>query len=155
MEIIKLYLVFSMCAVMWLDVTRFRIPNWLCAGVLLAYGAAMLIVPMPWISGLQALAIFFAVGYVLFALRLMGGGDVKLLAVCALWVGLPHAADYISLVAIIGGVYALALWLGRKVLALLPLKKVLPRLLREGEPIAYGVAIALAFLWMMYKGQVL
>ncbi|NBX02776.1 MAG: peptidase [Alphaproteobacteria bacterium] len=153
MHIISLYLIFSMLAVMWFDLTRFKIPNWLVGGVMLAYGAACALQPMPWISGLQAFGLTFAVGYVIFSLRIMGGGDVKLLAACALWVGLSQLLDFISLVATLGGVYALALLIGRKILALLPLKKALPRLMRVGEPIAYGLAIALGFLWMLYKGQ--
>ena len=150
MEIIHLFLVFCMLAVMWFDMTGFRIPNWISGGMILAYVAACFLTPMPWEGGLQAMLIFFVVGYAVYALNLMGGGDIKLLVACALWIGKLRALDFIFLVALIGGVFAVALWLLRKVLAFLPLKKVLPRIIKEGEPIPYGVAIALGFLLIMF-----
>ena len=150
MEIIHLFLGFCMVAVMWFDVTSFRIPNWISGGIVLAYIAAFLIAPMPWQSGLQAMAVFFVVGYIVYALKLMGGGDIKLLVACALWIGKARALDFIFLVALIGGVFAVGLWILRKLLALLPLTKILPRILKEGEPIPYGVAIALGFLLIMF-----
>ncbi len=153
MDIIKLYIIFSLCAVMWSDITRFRIPNWLVGGMLLAYGIACYLVPMPWISGLQVMGIVFVGGYILFVLNLMGGGDVKLLAACALWVGMAQVADYLALVALIGGAFAVLVWVARKVLALVLADKLLPRILKNGEPIAYGVPISLAFLWLMYAGR--
>lgn len=156
MSVIMLYLIFAMLCVIWLDVTTYRIPNWLVGSLLLAYPLAVILAPHPieWMVGLQAMGLTFVVGYIVFAMRWMGGGDVKLLIALSLWVGLTYLAEFMFLVALIGGVYSLALWLGRKLIARLPVKRELPRILREGEPIAYGLAIAAAFMWMMHIGKI-
>jgi len=161
MAIIHLYLLVSMVAVLWLDTTRFRIPNWLVGGLLAAYPVAVFLLPNPvdWQGGLVGMGIVFAVGYAVFAMNWMGGGDIKLLSALALWVGLAHLLEFVFLVALLGGVYALLVWGVRKVLVApkIAIKlghKKLPRLLQEGEPIAYGVAIALGFLLMMAQGKI-
>jgi len=91
-----------------------------------------------------------------FALRLMGGGDVKLIAVLALWVGWAALADFAVLVALLGGVFSLLVYVARKLRLYLPWRQRIrtPRLFQEGAPIPYGVAIAGAFLWMMWQGKV-
>lgn len=156
MPYISLYLLFSMLAVIWFDMTRYRIPNWLVFGVLLAYPIGILGFNMQvdWLNGLYGLGVMFAIGYVIFALNAMGGGDIKLLIACALWVGLKNLAEFGFLVAIFGGVFALLIWISRRVLALTPQNPdKLPRILKKGEPMPYGVAIAVAFAWLMYTGK--
>ena len=51
-------------------------------------------------------------GYALFALRLFGGGDAKLLAAAGLWLGYPASLSFLSYTAVVGGVLAMAvvLW---------------------------------------------
>lgn len=159
MFMVSSFLVFSMLAVLWFDTTRYIIPNWLVGGVLLAYPFAVLSVaaPVEWHMAIAGATIMLVVGYVIFMLRWMGGGDVKLLAALALWVGLTHLADFIFVVALLGGLLSLALWGGRKVLPHLPFKpkkENLPRILKEGEPVPYGIAIALGFIIMMAMERV-
>lgn len=157
---IALFLIFSMLWVLWCDGTRYIIPNWLVAAMLLVYPVALVMLQrnIDWKLSLAGAAMVLVIGYVVFAKRLMGGGDIKLLTACALWVGLDVLPDYVMLVALIGGVLAVAVWLARKALLKLPKpipKASLPRILRDGEPIPYGIAIATAFLWMMWTGKVL
>ncbi len=156
MTAISLYILFSMVAVMAYDVTRYIIPNWLVASILVLYPAALFINPQQtdWMMAIAGAGIVFLVGYVVFALRLMGGGDIKLITVCALWVGWTALPEFIFLTAIFGGVFALLLLLVRKLLPRLRLAKTLPRILRSGEPVPYGVAIALAFLYLHYLGKI-
>lgn len=80
----------------------------------------------------------FAVLAVLFALRAMGGGDVKLLAALALWIAPPLFAELVVVMAILGGILTLgfAMWH-------------VARHRRDRLAIPYGVAIALAGLWVI------
>ena len=157
MSVIAVYLIFSMLAVMWFDVTRFIIPNWLVGLLLLTYPVAVMMShnAIDWKMAVAGMALVLVVGYIVFALKWMGGGDIKLLTACALWVGLANLADFVFLVAVIGGVFSVGVWGIRKVLPLLPKKPAsLPRILREGEPVPYGVAIAFGFLILLWMGRI-
>ncbi|NCY24974.1 MAG: hypothetical protein EBX37_08925 [Alphaproteobacteria bacterium] len=159
MSVIAVYLIFSMLAVLWLDTTRYTIPNWLVGGVLLAYPFAVFASPLPvdWQMAVAGAAVVLVLGYIVFTLRLMGGGDVKLIAALALWVGLKHLADFVFIVALLGGVLSIFLWAFRKLLPYIPgkpKKESMPRILREGEPVPYGIAIALGFLIMLWTGKI-
>ena len=101
MHILLIYLIFSMLAVMWFDATTYRIPNWLVASLLLLYPLAVYFGhgAVHWQPALLAMGIVFALGYVVFALKWMGAGDIKLITACALWVGLKHLADFIFAMA--------------------------------------------------------
>lgn len=83
-------------------------------------------------------ALVFALFAGLFALGMMGGGDVKMLGALALWLPLPAVSMLIIVMALIGGV----------VTALTVIHHRATR--RIGRPeIPYGVAIAVAGLWVM------
>ncbi len=156
MEAITLYLVFAMLATLWLDVTRYTIPNWLVGSLLVLYPLAVYLSPhmVDWKMALAAMAAVFAVGSVIFAARVMGGGDIKLITVLALWVGWQGLLDFVLLFAILGGVFSIFVLLGRKLQPYIPLKGKTPRLFQKNAPIPYGVAIAGAFLWLMHTGKI-
>jgi prepilin peptidase CpaA len=155
MTAISIYIVFSMVAVIIYDVTRYIIPNWLVGSLLVLYPVAVLLSPhtVDWLMALAAMGVVFILGYIVFALRLMGGGDIKLITVCALWVGWSGLLEFIFLTAMIGGAASIVLWLLRKLIPFLRLTKVPPRILRPGEPVPYGVAIAAAMLYFQYLGK--
>ena len=74
----------------------------------------------------------------LFALGMMGGGDVKMLGALALWLPLPEMANLIVIMALLGGLVTIVTVIHHRVTR------------RIGRPeIPYGVAIALAGLWVM------
>jgi prepilin peptidase CpaA len=89
-----------------------------------------------------------AIGFALFARGLVGGGDAKLAAAAALWLGFGHLADYAVLGALLGGVLTLAIlafrfmplptWLARQAWA--------ARLHQFDGGVPYGVALAAAAL---------
>jgi prepilin peptidase CpaA len=132
------------------DVARFIIPNRIviALGALFVAAAVSAGSEFAWLSHLGAGTLVFAIGWVLFHCRVMGGGDVKLWAVCALWMGLDLLPAQLVYVGVIGAVLGLVLLLLRmglaRAVALSPngARMVLPRLLRAGEGIPYGVAIA-------------
>jgi prepilin peptidase CpaA len=80
----------------------------------------------------------FAVFAGLFALGLMGGGDVKLLGALALWLPWQEMGKLLVIMALVGGVITLTTLLYHRMRR------------REGQPeVPYGVAIALAGLWVL------
>ncbi len=147
-----------MVTVVYFDCTRYRIPNWLNALVIGLYGVMALTAPEPvlWKAALIGAGIVFAAGYVVFVLKMMGGGDIKLLTVTALWVGAAKLSGYVMLVAILGGVLSLLLLVLRRMLPLMMGKweERFPAALKRGAPVPYGIAIAAAFLFHLWSGWV-
>lgn len=102
-----------------------------------------------WRNGTVFLGVF-ALGCGLFALRWMGGGDIKLMAACALWFDWQGVVPWFVYITVGGGVLALLLIAGRRMV---------PQSVREGSsvalfapkgPIPYGVAIALGTIMALY-----
>lgn len=136
-------------AALW-DVATFRIPNTLNLAFLSLFPLAGLLAPQPpdWLWHLAAFGVVLAVGFPLFLLRLLGGGDVKLLVAAALWLGWDRLLEFSILVALAGGALSLAL-----VVLRLPLMQMAwahlgrtPRVLQKQAPVPYGVAIAVGGL---------
>lgn len=92
------------------DALTMRIPNWLNLLIAasffpMAVAAGM---PLPMIGAHMATGLaLLAAGYVLFAVRLFGGGDAKLLAAAGLWLGYPASQNLLVLSAFAGGGLAL------------------------------------------------
>jgi prepilin peptidase CpaA len=135
------------------DLVSLRIPNWLTGALAAAFPVAALIATradghsIDWISHIEAGAAVFAVAAMLFACRLLGGGDVKLLAAMALWSGLHLIVPLLFLVAIIGGVFALLVLGLRQPLVQATVLAVLrraPAFIHSRMPIPYGIPIAIA-----------
>jgi len=124
------------------DLRTRRIANWLNATI--ALGAPL----FWWASGLAlwpgiamqlAVALAsFVILTILFAIRALGGGDVKLLTALALWIAPALFVKLVMAMALLGGVLTLAL-AGWHAL----------RRQKGGLTIPYGVAIALAGLWVI------
>jgi len=65
-----------------------------------------------WSFALEAMMLLAAI--VMFTLRIMGGGDGKLLAATALWTGHEHLMAFLLLTALAGGILTIALLLYRR-----------------------------------------
>ena len=89
-----------------------------------------------------------AVAFICFAFGWIGGGDAKLAAATALWLGFGHLFDYLVYASILGGALTLAIVQFRS----LPMPHVLAgrewaeRLHRHGGGVPYGIALAAAAL---------
>jgi prepilin peptidase CpaA len=100
------------------------------------------------LSHAGAAAAVLAVAFVCFACGWIGGGDAKLAAATALWLGLSHLFDYLVYASILGGALTLLIIQFRT----LPLPHVLvgkewaERLHRQGGGVPYGIALAAAAL---------
>ena len=124
------------------DIRRRQIDNWLNTGIALTaplFWWASGLSPWPGIAlQLGIAAITFAVTAGLFAIRAMGGGDVKLLTVLALWIQPEWFLRLIVVMAIAGGVLTLVLAAWHHL-----------RRQRERLAVPYGVAISGAGLWVL------
>ncbi|HEY1425872.1 MAG TPA: prepilin peptidase [Caulobacteraceae bacterium] len=130
------------------DLATFTIPNWISLALLAAFLPAALVAHV----SLLDIGLSFAVGAgvlvlaaAMFALGWIGGGDAKLMAAAALWLGLKGLAPFAVYTALAGGALALGLVALRSVW-LRPLTAGAPawtrRLATPGESAPYGVAIA-------------
>jgi prepilin peptidase CpaA len=97
-------------------------------------------------AGLALVAL--ALGFALFSLDLVGGGDAKLFAATCLWLGPKAAIPYALYAALIGGALGLLLlfWRGQPLPAVLASKSWLVRLHSQNEGMPYGIALAAAGL---------
>jgi prepilin peptidase CpaA len=98
------------------DVLYRRIPNWLTvSGVLLGIALNAFIGPPEagLVFSLAGLAVGFGIYAVLYALRAMGAGDVKLMAAVGALVGYQRWFGIFFITALIGGVMALILVVSR------------------------------------------
>ena len=133
------------------DVTTFTIPNWISFAGIAAFFPAALMVHMP-LGALEGSVIVgvaaLAVGMVMFSLGWIGGGDAKLFAACAFWLGWPAIMPFMIWTSVAGGVLAVSLLFSRKVAA--GYAGVGPawfgRLMQQGGDVPYGLAIAVGAL---------
>ncbi len=125
------------------DAVRLRISNLISAAILAGAVAAAIIVG-PELSLWQNVAVFvglLVIGTAVFALGMMGGGDIKLLAATGLWFDLPGAFLMIMSVLIAGGLLALLLLAARLIGWSDATRERIVVLKRRGG-IPYGIAIA-------------
>jgi prepilin peptidase CpaA len=136
---------FVMLYAAMMDVLTMRIANTISLGLAVAFFVVAAIAGMPAQQMLVHVGVGLAVlvaNMLLFHLRLVGGGDAKLLAAAALWVGYEQLIPFIVYVTIFGGVLALVLLAYRRAPAgALPLPNWASRLHNPGEGMPYGVAI--------------
>lgn len=112
-------------------------------------------------SHIGAAMLILAVCFGMFARGWIGGGDAKLAAAIALWLGWAHLLDYLLVCSVLGGGLTLLLLLFRKFPlppALLK-QEWLDRLHHPKSGIPYGIALAAAALvvfpetpWMRAAG---
>jgi prepilin peptidase CpaA len=113
-------LVVFVCTAAWCDFTTERIPN----KVTVAGLAAALILRAPLggdavVEGLAGLGLAVLVAVVLYALRAIGGGDVKLLGGIGAFLGSAEVPGALALIAVLGAAFALLLMIRRGLLPLL------------------------------------
>jgi prepilin peptidase CpaA len=141
-------------AAVW-DVTSFTIPNKVNLALLVLFAA---FVPLVMASGdfswslvlhhLAAGLIGLVIGVLLFAAGQFGGGDAKLFAVAALWLGLNALFEYALVASLIGGGVTLVLLFLRR----LPVPVMLMKydwfvsLTERKRDVPYGVALSLGAL---------
>ena len=134
------------------DLVSYTIPNWLSAVLVAGFPIAALAMGAP----LPTVGLHFAIGaaalvagMIMFALRWIGGGDAKLFAAAALWLGWPALMPFLAVTGLAGGALAVGLLGLRSPLLrgyVLNGPAWFVRLAEPEENVPYGVAIAVGAL---------
>ncbi len=136
------------------DLLTMLIPNRISLALILGFAllaASGLLTPGDVGLHVGAAAIVLVATFTLFALNVIGGGDAKLAAATALWLGFDGLLDYLLVASILGGALTLAILLARTH----PLPGRLARLpfalhLHDRKTgIPYGIALAAAALLVL------
>jgi prepilin peptidase CpaA len=149
-------------AAVW-DIASFTIPNFIILALLSLFilfvggamiGGAGIGWPEAWFH-LLAGTIGLVIGMVLFGTGVIGGGDAKLFAVAALWIGLNSLFEYTLIVTLFGGLLTLFILVLRSMPMPLVLTKYewVTHLLNRNSGIPYGVALAAGALFMLPRGE--
>lgn len=133
------------------DLLTMKIPNKLTLALALTYFAMAAATRQPFdvimvnvMCGLVMLSLTFA----MFCAGWMGGGDAKLAAATALWMGFPLCLEYALAASFLGGVLTLALIFARNRMlpAFMMKQKWIAHLHDKNTGIPYGIALASAGL---------
>jgi len=105
------------------------------------------------LSHLATFGLVLSVGFVLFALNIIGGGDAKLAASTALWLGWAHTGPYILLASFIGGLLTILILKFRSGIVPEKLNKLewVLRLHDSKNGAPYGIARGMAALFIYPK----
>lgn len=108
--------VFAICFAAIEDVRSFKIPNWTAATVAVAFIPYYLMHSWLFPIGMHlAIAgMIFAITFVFWRLRFIGGGDVKLLTAVGLWLGPELALPFVLIMSLVAVAIALAFLAIRK-----------------------------------------
>ena len=139
------------------DLIDRRIANWVSLALVAGFALLALVtwMPLTQLAGhLGVAALAFAIGFVLFAMGKMGGGDVKLIAASILWFGLSDGLLYAIAFSIAGlfvTVVFLALRADTAQFLLASNKLTRPFAGRDpsGRDVPYGMAISAGALFVV------
>ncbi len=131
------------------DARRLLIPNQICLSIAILYPAHVLTVGsgVEWAYAIAIAAATLVVGFLLFAVRYVGGGDVKFLSATILWAGAEYLVPFWLVMSLTGGGLAVVIWGHNRFVAIrapagVPTKPIAAR------PIPYGIAIAAGGIWV-------
>lgn len=128
------------------DIYEFKIPNWVSLVLVGAYPLAGVALGAPAsviFEGLLVGAGGLALGFALFAGRIVGGGDAKLFAATTPWIGLAAMGEFLLYTAVAGFFLAIAMSMFRK-LPILPVYSRAPWLIElhgRAKDLPYAVAL--------------
>ncbi len=140
-----------------MDLLTFTIPNRLCLTLAVGYLILAVMLGVPAVDILLNISCGLAIlvmTFVMFNLGVIGGGDAKLAAATAAWLGWTAILDYGLAAAIFGGILTLVLLGARKAPLPAALGRVdwLARLHNANAGVPYGIALAAAGL-MQYPNS--
>lgn len=136
------------------DLISYRIPNYL----VIAIAATFLVVTLfhlheiSWADQLFAGGACLVLGFALSFFGILGAGDAKLIAALALWSGVYGLLPMMLFTSLAGLAVLLAVFLARWLWPRIREARnysIDPRILRKGEGIPYGIAIAIGAITAM------
>jgi|SRR5476649_2698665 len=141
------------------DIASFTIPNFLQVAFVASFVVFVAAAGMPpaiIASHLFAGFLGLAIGFTLFALGYVGGGDAKLFACIALWLGFHNLPEFALVASVMGGALTVLLLSVRR----LPLPPALTgqgwilRLHEARGAIPYGVALAAGAFMILPQAEI-
>jgi prepilin peptidase CpaA len=141
------------------DLFTMTIPNRLSIFLVASFVVLAPVSGLPWAEismSFAAAAVVLAVCFGFFALNVMGGGDVKLLAATALWFGFsPALGAFIFQTALWGGLVTLLVMLIRSQADRFALiGNVVPSPILTTKKVPYGVAIGIAGIMTFWTSPI-
>ncbi|MFC7048937.1 A24 family peptidase [Emcibacter nanhaiensis] len=145
------------------DIRHYRLSNRLCLTVLALYPIHLAAFFIDYNTFPLALAgwsivialVIFGVCLVFFAMNVMGGGDVKLIPVVALWAGPALVLNYLMIMSLTGGLLAALILAKNKFIASKAAKSSeninFSMAQMEHTKVPYGVGIALGGLYVAIR----
>jgi prepilin peptidase CpaA len=134
-----------------MDFLTMRIPNQIPAALALGYLVLAAAAPLPLqavLSDLSCSLGILVMTFVMFSLRWIGGGDAKLAAATALWMGWGSILDYGITASVCGGLLTVGLLMARTrpLPTILAQHSGIARLHDRATGVPYGIALAVAGL---------
>ncbi len=137
------------------DIRSLTIPNRYCLAIALLYPVYVLTAgqEVDWLGGVVVAAGILAAGFLLFALKLFGAGDAKLLTAVGLWAGPGLFMEFLIVTSLGGGLMSLVLWLRHRAahapaLSMLFAGDTDPDFVKQ--PMPYGVPVAAGALYVAF-----
>ncbi len=142
--------VLLLCIAGALDTWKYIIPNAITVALVALFVVTTLLLPFDmgwrdWLSHFGAAGAVLVGGAVLFAFKKMGGGDVKLITVTAMWAGPTAMAEFLVITTLAGGLLALLMISSARfgfAIGLAGIGRRGPKSMVLKEALPYGVAIA-------------
>ena len=135
------------------DVQSLTIPNRISVAVALLFPAFGLTGTheIEWLPSLAVGGSVLFAGFLLFAFKLIGGGDAKLLAAVSLWAGPALVLPFLFVTAVAGGGMAALLYVRHRIAASAGLPFLAPASPDFAkQPMPYAVAIAAGGLYVAF-----
>jgi prepilin peptidase CpaA len=134
-----------------MDLFTMTIPNRISIALVAAFCVAAAMAGIGWqafASHVGAGFLMLVIGIGMFSLGWLGGGDAKLLAATALWLGFEHLLSYVLLAGMAGGLLAVVIMMFRKFMPPIWMTRQawIMRLHNAKSGIPYGIALAAAGL---------
>lgn len=141
------------------DLLTMTIPNKLALALVASFAVFAIwagLSPAAIAMHVGAAAVVLVVSFCLFALGWVGGGDAKLVAATALWLGFGTLMEYLVLASVAGGVLTLGVLLLRGwPLPIFAMKwRWLNRLQDAKSGVPYGIALAAAALFVYPHSEI-
>lgn len=140
---------FLMIYACFTDLFEMTISNKVSIALIISFIAFAIIAGMDMTTFFWHWAMFATIllaGFSLFAMNVIGGGDAKLAAATGLWLGWGHAAHYLLIAALLGGLLTILMLKFRSQLLPESLYKVawINRLHDKNNGVPYGIALGIS-----------
>lgn len=142
-EILDTALLVLLAGSIYSDLVRRTIPNFACAAVfLLGLVQQIMMSPESWVYSVVGSVLVVLVGIGLHQKKILGGGDVKLIAALAVWLTPIELARFALAIMLAGGV------VGIGYLAVGFLRRLRDKTAPAAASVPYALAIVVGFLFM-------